>query len=75
MESYLVPLALLSGEQADRALKQTPGAVLTRITGARKGVIVDGLLDDDTCDRLLNATDRGEGLATKRGQRAGLVER
>jgi len=67
MESYLVPIALLSGEHADRALKQMPGAVLTRITGARKGVMIDGLFDDDTCDRLLNASDRGDELATKRG--------
>ena len=66
-ESYLVPIALVSGEEAERALRQSPGAVLTRITGARKGAIVDGLFDDDTCDRLLNAADRRGEFATKRG--------
>ena len=29
--------------------------------------MVDGLFDDDTCDRLLNAADRRGELATKRG--------
>src|SRR5262249_121626 len=32
-ESYFVPLSLLSGEQADRALAQTPGAILARVKG------------------------------------------
>ena len=41
-------------------LKQTPGAVLARITGARKGVIVDGLLDDDACDRAARADRRAQ---------------
>jgi len=66
-ESYLVPLALLSGEEADRALKAWPGSVLARITGARKGAIVDGWLDDDTCDRLLGMADGGVELASAHG--------
>jgi maltose alpha-D-glucosyltransferase / alpha-amylase len=66
-ESYLAPFALVSGEEAERALKENPGAVLARITGARKGAIVDGLLDDDTCDRLLRLADRGDELTTRRG--------
>ncbi len=52
-EAYFVPLAMLAGEPADRALTEAPAAVLARITGARKGAIVDGLHDDDTCERLL----------------------
>ncbi|HZP47663.1 MAG TPA: maltose alpha-D-glucosyltransferase [Vicinamibacterales bacterium] len=51
-ESYFVPIALVTGEAAARAL-QSASTVLARITGARKGVIVDGLHDDDLCDRLL----------------------
>jgi maltose alpha-D-glucosyltransferase/alpha-amylase len=66
-ESYFVPLALVSGEDANRALKQMPDAVLARITGARKGAIVDGLQDDDTCARLLQTIGRGDAIATARG--------
>jgi maltose alpha-D-glucosyltransferase/alpha-amylase len=71
-ESYFVPLALLSGEEADRALKRTPGIVLARITGARKGVIVDGLHDDDTCVRLLQTIGHGAEIATARGSMHGV---
>jgi maltose alpha-D-glucosyltransferase/alpha-amylase len=66
-ESYFVPLALLAGDAADACLKTAPGAVLARITGARKGVVVDGLYDDDTCDRLLALVERGNEIATTLG--------
>ena len=63
----LVPLALLDGEAADAALERAPSAVLARITGARKGVIVDGLHDDRTCDRLIEMIDTADEIATKHG--------
>src|SRR5207249_12051664 len=50
-DSYFVPLALVS-DDGERAL-QSASSVLARITGARKGAIVDGLYDDDVCDRRL----------------------
>ena len=66
IESYAVPLALVSGDAASRAL-QSASTVLAHITGARKGVIVDGVEDDDVCGRLLAwaLDDREE--ATRRG--------
>ncbi len=67
VESYLVPLALLSGDAADAALRQSAGSVLARITGARKGAIVDGLFDDDTCDRIVDIIARGAETGTARG--------
>jgi maltose alpha-D-glucosyltransferase / alpha-amylase len=72
-ESYVVPLALLSGEDAERALKQTPGSVLARITGARKGAIVDGMRDIDSCDRLVALVTRGEEIATPHGSVQGAL--
>jgi maltose alpha-D-glucosyltransferase/alpha-amylase len=48
-------------------LKQTPGCVLARITGARKGAIVDGLHDDATCDRLVELIEGSRDIATKQG--------
>src|SRR5262245_43049203 len=41
-DSYFVPLSLLSDADAARAVSDSPARVLARITGARKGVIVDG---------------------------------
>ncbi|HYM25200.1 MAG TPA: maltose alpha-D-glucosyltransferase [Vicinamibacterales bacterium] len=70
-EAYLVPIALLAGEAAERAL-QSPASVLARITGARKGVIVDGLQDDEVCDRLLSVMKHGDEIATMKGSIRGL---
>src|SRR5215813_7623273 len=66
-ETYLLPLALLSGEAAARVLRRAPSAVLARITGARKGVIVDGIYDDGVCDRLLAMIAAKEDTPTRRG--------
>jgi maltose alpha-D-glucosyltransferase/alpha-amylase len=65
-DSYVVPLAMLTGDAAARAL-QAACNVIARITGARKGVIVDGLQDDDVCDRLIACVDRAEEHATQKG--------
>jgi maltose alpha-D-glucosyltransferase/alpha-amylase len=72
-ESYLVPLSLVAGEEAERALKTSPATVLARITGARKGAIVDGMQDDDTCDRLLAIIGKREEVATSRGSIRGVL--
>jgi maltose alpha-D-glucosyltransferase/alpha-amylase len=72
-ESYLVPLSLVAGEDAERALKTSPATVLARITGARKGAIVDGMQDDETCDRLLAIIGQREEIATSRGSMRGVV--
>ena len=66
-ESCLLTLALLDGDAADAALKQAPGGVLARITGARKGAIVDGLHDRDTCEQLTTLVDRSGTLPTRQG--------
>src|SRR5207237_3881355 len=71
-EAYLVPLALVSDAAAARALAESPSTVLARITGARKGAIVDGLQDDGTCDRILAMIDQREELATTRGRIRGV---
>src|SRR5919106_366918 len=52
---YVLPLAMSSGAEADTIDQQHPSAVLARITGARKGVLYDGIFDDGTCATLLAA--------------------
>jgi len=66
-ESYVLPLALLSGSRAEDALKTNPSAVLSRVTGARKGAIVDGFIDDDVCERIVYLVAAGDETATARG--------
>ena len=67
VESYLVPLALVGGDAADAALRTSPACVLARITGARKGAIVDGLLDDATCNALMELIRTRDDRSTARG--------
>ena len=58
------------------ALHTTPGRVLARITGARKGAIVDGMLDDDTCERTARRWSiRRDERPTARGQMRGCHRR
>jgi maltose alpha-D-glucosyltransferase / alpha-amylase len=71
-ETYVVPLALLADENAERVLKQMPGSVLARIAGARKGAIVDGMIDPDTSARLLDLVTREERSATELGSMRGM---
>jgi maltose alpha-D-glucosyltransferase/alpha-amylase len=72
-ESYFVPLALVGAEEAERMVNDRPAAVLARITGARKGAIVDAVYDDDTCGRILELIERGAELASARGSVHGLI--
>ena len=50
-------------------------AVLARITGARKGLLHDGLLDDGTCQMLLAAVQRSPGSGDEARQPAGVASR
>jgi maltose alpha-D-glucosyltransferase / alpha-amylase len=66
-ESYAVPLAFATGEQATRILTDSPGSVLARVTGARKGILYDGWLDDDLLPRIAEAVARARTVSTVRG--------
>jgi maltose alpha-D-glucosyltransferase/alpha-amylase len=70
-ETYLVPLAFAVNDDARRILLERPGCVLARVTGARKGVLMDGLLDDDVWSRLLAHLDRGADTPTGAGRLVG----
>jgi maltose alpha-D-glucosyltransferase/alpha-amylase len=73
-ERYLLPLSLISSAKADHAIREAPGIILARMTGARKGAIVDGMTDDATCDRLLTIVTQHEEMATGAGIVRGALE-
>ena len=64
---YLLPLATVTGADADRIAKTAPGQVLARITGARKGLLVDAVVDDRACDLLLEVFASSRALAGQHG--------
>jgi maltose alpha-D-glucosyltransferase/alpha-amylase len=67
-ERYLLPLAMVSGADAEAVERHHQGTVLARITGARKGALFDGLFDDATCDLLLQMIREEGGLPTRAGR-------
>jgi maltose alpha-D-glucosyltransferase / alpha-amylase len=66
-DQYLLPLATVTGPDADRIAKTAPGQVLARITGARKGLLVDAVVDDRACDLLLEAFASSREVAGQHG--------
>jgi maltose alpha-D-glucosyltransferase/alpha-amylase len=52
-------------------LAEMPASTLARITGARKGAIIDGFHDDETSDRLLSSIANAREIATRRGSLRG----
>ena len=65
-EQYFVPLGVVTSTEADLVLASVPQLALARITGARKGVLVDGAADDRVGVALLDMLDHQETLRTKR---------
>jgi len=66
-ERYFVPLVATGGTHMDAILTSAPHLVLARLTGARKGVIVDATSDDRYGAALLEAFDGLESVRLKRG--------
>ena len=71
-ELYVLPLSMISGPDAVALEQQHGNAVVARITGARKGVLYDGLFDDGTCSTLLEAMQQGWVVPMKRGVLRGI---
>ena len=64
---YFVPLAAVSNDEASRIAAEAPSAVLARITGARKGLLVDAAWDDHASALLLDAVAAGRELIAQEG--------
>ena len=67
-ERYVLPLAMISGADADTIEQHHGHAVLSRITGARKGILFDGLFDDGCCALLLELAEEGRDVAMRHGR-------
>jgi len=61
-ERYLLPLANLSGPAAEAILSGSPHVAVARITGARKGLVVDGTAGDAGAHTLLDALESPEAM-------------
>jgi maltose alpha-D-glucosyltransferase/alpha-amylase len=71
VERYVLPLAMSSGQDAV-GLEQDHGAiVLARVTGARKGVLYDGLFDAGTASLLLATVEEQRDIPSRTGSLRG----
>ena len=66
-DRYVLPLAMSSDREARTVEEHHPGALLARITGARKGALYDGLHDDDTCQTLLASIQEERTIPMRHG--------
>jgi maltose alpha-D-glucosyltransferase/alpha-amylase len=66
-ERYFVPLTICSHADSQGLQERASHAVLANITGARKGVLFDGWLDDAFARTLLEALERNEQIRTRLG--------
>jgi len=66
-ESYTLPLAMSTGPDADGIEQLSPQAVVARVSGARKGLLYDGLFDNGVCAALLARILAGRDQPTRRG--------
>jgi maltose alpha-D-glucosyltransferase/alpha-amylase len=67
-EQYVLPLAMSSASDAESIERQFPSAIVSRVSGARKGVLYDGLFDDGTCQILLAMMQDSREVATRAGR-------
>jgi maltose alpha-D-glucosyltransferase/alpha-amylase len=66
-ERYVLPLAMAGGAEAEAVEQQHGNAVVSRITGARKGLLYDGLFDDGVCIALLEAVEQKREIRLRQG--------
>ena len=64
-ERYIVPLAILGTQAGALVERDHPDAVLAMVAGARKGLLCDGLVDDETCTALAASMLDGRVLNTR----------
>jgi maltose alpha-D-glucosyltransferase / alpha-amylase len=70
-DQYALPLAMSSGTDAEAIERQFPYAIVSRVSGARKGLLFDGLFDDGVCQMLLAAMQEHRELPTRDGRLRG----
>jgi trehalose synthase-fused probable maltokinase len=66
-ETYSLPLAMATGLEAEVIEREHPQSIVARISGARKGLLYDGMFDDGVCLTLLAAIEEGADRSMRRG--------
>jgi len=65
---YVVPMATAAGDEAARVIETRGHAVVARISGARTGVLYDGMTEPAVCQLLQDALWKGADLPLHHGR-------
>ncbi len=66
-DSYFLPLAICAAGEVETVEERWPQAVLARVTGARKGVLFDGWLDNGFARAMLESIEHSQEVRMRRG--------
>jgi maltose alpha-D-glucosyltransferase/alpha-amylase len=72
-ETYVLPLAYKTGEEAYHRQSQTPDAVFLRLRSGdgKEGILYDAMFDESFSDGLLRSIERGARLRARDGEIVG----
>jgi maltose alpha-D-glucosyltransferase/alpha-amylase len=66
-DTYFLPLAICGASDVKSIEERWPNGVLARVTGARKGVLFDGWLDNSFARAMLESIEQSEEIRMRRG--------
>ena len=66
-DNYFLPLAICGAADVKTLEERSPHGVLARVTGARKGVLFDGWLDNSFARAMLESLEHSQEIRMRRG--------
>ena len=66
-DNYFLPLAICGAADVKTIEERSPHGVLARVTGARKGVLFDGWLDNSFARAMLESIEQSQEIRMRRG--------
>jgi hypothetical protein len=66
-DNYFLPLAICGVADVKTIEERSPHGVLARVTGARKGVLFDGWLDNSFARAMLESIEQSQEIRMRRG--------
>jgi len=66
-DNYFLPLAICGAADVKTIEERSPHGVLARVTGARKGVLFDGWVDNSFAHAMLESIEQSQEIRMRRG--------
>jgi maltose alpha-D-glucosyltransferase/alpha-amylase len=67
IDRYALVLCAVAGEAANQVVLQRPASVIARLSGARSGVLYDGMTDPAVATRVMDTMRRGGTISLRSG--------